>query len=175
MIKKIPGFSNYQITSNGEVFSNLTNKYLKSPKTKSGYKHLALTNDWKESKYLYIHRLVALTYLNNPYNFKFINHKDCDKGNNNFDNLEWCTCRYNLQHASNKGLFKSQSINGIRFGKSRRKLNKTQLLELYSLKDKLSVKQLMNKYKLSSATVYRILNQQTYKELFNEDITLKIK
>ena len=47
----------------------------------------------------YIHRLVAEKFVPNPRNLPEVNHKDKNKANNHFSNLEWCTRRYNAQHA----------------------------------------------------------------------------
>ena len=47
--------------------------------------------------------------------YKFINHKDNNPGNNNIDNIEWCTIEYNNKYrfeygnASNKGSKNPQS------------------------------------------------------------------
>lgn len=49
-----------------------------------------------------MHRLVALAFIPNPNNYPQINHKDEDKGNNNVDNLEWCTAKYNMNYGSVK-------------------------------------------------------------------------
>ena len=51
-----------------------------------------------------MHRLVALTYLDNPNGYNCINHKDGNKLNNHIENLEWCTVKQNTQHAYDNGL-----------------------------------------------------------------------
>jgi len=38
---------------------------------------------------VYIHKLVANAFLENPNNFSYVNHKDKNYKNNNVDNLEW--------------------------------------------------------------------------------------
>lgn len=42
-----------------------------------------------------MHRLVAVTFIENPLDLPEVNHKDEDKSNNNVNNLEWCTHQYN--------------------------------------------------------------------------------
>ena len=55
--------------------------------------------------------------------------------------------------------------NGLKFGKSRRKLNENQVLEIFNLKNKKNVHELMKQYNISSPSIYRIFNKQTYKEI----------
>jgi len=50
-----------------------------------------------------IHRLVAQTFLSNPDNLPYVNHKDCDRTNNNVENLEFCTASYNNQYREKYG------------------------------------------------------------------------
>jgi hypothetical protein len=56
-----------------------------------------------DSKFL-LHRLIAFTFLENPKNKEFVNHKDGNKLNNTLDNLEWVTCLENNIHKINSGL-----------------------------------------------------------------------
>lgn len=54
----------------------------------------------KSCKSYYIHRLVAETFISNPDNLPFVNHKDENKQNNCVDNLEWCTQKYNINYGT---------------------------------------------------------------------------
>lgn len=56
---------------------------------------------WKSRKYkqIYIHRLVATTFIPNPDSLPEVNHKDGNTENNNINNLEWCTRAYNIKHS----------------------------------------------------------------------------
>lgn len=45
-----------------------------------------------------VHRLIALTFIPNPDRLPEINHKDEDKTNNIWTNLEWCDSKYNANY-----------------------------------------------------------------------------
>lgn len=49
-----------------------------------------------------VHREVAKAFIPNPNNLPCVNHKDEDKLNNNFSNLEWCSHRYNTTYSQGK-------------------------------------------------------------------------
>lgn len=66
---------------------------------KKRYYQISLTKDRKVKKYR-VHRLVAVAFLENPFNYTDVNHKDEDKTNNNVDNLEWCTRKYNNNYGT---------------------------------------------------------------------------
>ncbi len=77
---------------------------LRKPKTdRYGYLHLSLSRNGKK-RWFTVHRLVAGAFIPNPKGLKAVNHKDGDKKNNHFENLEWVTCSQNTQHAYDTGL-----------------------------------------------------------------------
>lgn len=61
---------------------------------------------------MYIHRLVALAFIPNPENKKYVNHIDTNRSNNHVDNLEWCTSKENNQHSMNLGHLRRDESNG---------------------------------------------------------------
>lgn len=66
---------------------------------KTGYWTVVLS---KNGKYFTkrVHQLVAKAFIPNPNNYPCVNHKDENKNNNKFDNLEWCTYKYNNNFGS---------------------------------------------------------------------------
>lgn len=88
----------YLISDNGEIKNIKVNKILQGT-IRNGYKMVKLTVGGKKKDYL-VHRLVALTFLDNPYNLPQVNHKDKNKLNNSVSNLEWISIKDNMIHRS---------------------------------------------------------------------------
>ena len=115
MFKDIPGFEDYyQVNENGIVkgkdrlvwngkgYKLQTGNIIKQQTNKKGYKLVYLSKKHHKKTCL-VHRLVALTFIPNPNNYEQVNHIDCNKSNNNVNNLEWCTNLYNQRHAIANG------------------------------------------------------------------------
>ena len=72
----------YKIDKKGNVFSIKRNMYMKSQPDKDGYLRIGLRKN-KKQKLCGVHRLVGLTFLDNPNNYEIIDHIDRNKQNNN--------------------------------------------------------------------------------------------
>ena len=102
--KSIPNFEGYYEASTlGRIRSIQRSRtkggILKPSLTGSGYPHLTLCA--KGKKYSYdVHRLIALTFLDNPNNLQEVNHKDENKQNNSVTNLEWCDRLHNQRYGT---------------------------------------------------------------------------
>ena len=86
------------VADNGRTYEKpITGKRMKQSLHTKGYKTVSLTKNGK-TKTVFVHRLVAEAFIENPDNLPFVNHKDEDKTNNFVDNLEWCTASYNRSY-----------------------------------------------------------------------------
>ena len=111
--KDIKGYEGlYQVSNLGRIKSlerktfgekygvhKLKEKILK--KGKCGKYNIVVLRKDKKNKTLYIHRLVAKAFINNPKKYPEVNHKDGNTINNNVENLEWCNRSYNIKHSYN--------------------------------------------------------------------------
>ena len=104
----------YQVSSLGRVkslgnYKSSKEKILKPFSNKDGYLNVKLCKEGKRKQYL-VHRLVAKAFIPNPENKLEVNHKDEDKTNNKVENLEWMTCKENINYGTrNERSRKSQS------------------------------------------------------------------
>lgn len=95
MWKDIEGFDNYEVSTEGEVRNKKYNRLLTPSPGAGGYLRVNLRKDKKSYPY-YIHRLVALAFLEGEGE---VNHIDGNRTNNKVENLEWTTHQQNVQHA----------------------------------------------------------------------------
>ena len=109
----IPGLEDKYLVSNfGNVYSVITGKNLSIYTPKDGRPVVHLQNG-TITKQCRVHRLVAEAFIPNPNNLPQVNHKDENKENNCVDNLEWCTCKYNINYGThNKRTYQTNVIKG---------------------------------------------------------------
>lgn len=96
-------FSNYEISNYGKVKSYHKKKsiYIKTILNLGGYLFCSLYEPCNEKGTMFlIHRLVAMYFVEGETKLKcIVNHKNGDKTNNHYNNLEWVTYRRNSEHA----------------------------------------------------------------------------
>jgi len=95
IIKKYPL---YEVSSYGRIRRRKTGRIRRPVKIKNGYMTVMFVKD-KRYCLEYIHRLVAEAFIPNPEELFYVNHKDRVKSNNNAENLEWCSAKYNVQYS----------------------------------------------------------------------------
>ena len=118
----IPYVRNCLIARNGDLFSLASLKKLKWYKTKPpknnvknithGYRINSVRGDYGEVVNVKRHRCIAFTFIpysDNPKNL-VVNHIDGVPGNDNVDNLEWCTRAENILHAYRTGLHPNKVV-----------------------------------------------------------------
>ena len=97
--KQIDEFPNYSISNLGNVYSNISQKILKPTIDSNGYCIVGLFINGQQKKKK-VHQLVARAFIENPFEYQQVNHKDENKQNNRVDNLEWCDCSYNINYGT---------------------------------------------------------------------------
>ena len=103
LMKRIKGYEKYSITEDGMVFSHKTKKYLSLCDNGCGYLAVNLWVNGIRTNH-FVHRLVAAAFIECISGGLQVNHKDWDKKNNHYSNLEWVTREDNMAHAVRLGI-----------------------------------------------------------------------
>jgi len=121
MYKDINGFEGlYMISNTGDVYSVKRDITLKPKKDKDGYFEVCLYNG--KNNYRRVHRLVAEAFIPQTDGCNIVNHLDCNKQNNNAQNLEWTTVSGNTKHCyKNNKIFREQVLNNAIKGANKNK------------------------------------------------------
>lgn len=113
--RTIPEWERYMVSTKGRVLALSApymcggrtcyrNPQLLKPRHSANgnppYLSVVLSDGNGKRKQFLVHRLVAVTFIPNPSNLPFINHKDENSFNNCVDNLEWCTHQYNCNYGT---------------------------------------------------------------------------
>lgn len=160
-MKTIPGFEKYKIDEDGNIFSTIRNKYLKPDLSGDGYPRYTLSNN-SITKRIFAHRIVADLYVPNPENKSFVNHKDGNKQNNNYNNLEWVTTSENNHHAYAIGL---KTQNGE--ANHRHKYKECTIDVMHKLKKfGLSIDEISVHMQIDKAYIRRVLNGNRWRHVW---------
>lgn len=140
--KSVKGYESRFLISNFGYLKSISGKYrvskpegyiFKGTIDTLGYRVGLLRDKSSNTRRIRIHTLVASHFCKRP---KFlirpqVNHKDGDKLNNHFSNLEWVSQRRNIQHAVETGLMNFKGENH-----PSSKLTKVQVIEMRRLRKK---------------------------------------
>ena len=118
-------------------------------------------------KTVFIHRVVAELFIPNPNNLPIVNHIDGNKENNIVTNLEWCTYKYNSNHAKKLGLlYYSQGTQCVQS-----KLTKEDVLYIRNIcapNQKLEqgiITKISKQFNVSRPTIRNVIDYITYKNI----------
>ena len=150
---------NYYVRDNGTIYSEKTHKILSPQLDKDGYQKVQMmSTDGKRHRYS-VHRLIMENFnpVENMENMQ-VNHIDGNKTNNKLENLEWCNCKQNIQHAIENNL--RAKINGSA------KLTEEQVKEIYfrAIKGE-SCSSLGKDYGVCEDTIRRIRDKKMWKKI----------
>lgn len=159
-MKDIKGYEGrYAVTKSGEIFSYYLNDFLSPKNEKDGYLMVCLQKKGVK-KYFQVHRLVAITYIENTEDLPAVNHKDGYKKNNDYENLEWMTISGNIKHAHSIGL---RCHRGSKNQNS--KLTEKEVKEIRMLSNTKTPREISNIYGVVPGTIYNIINDISWKHV----------
>lgn len=174
METEISEFPGYFATPDGQIVSYKTGKrhVLIGGSCNSGYRGVLLRKNGKTIR-RNVHRLIAITFIDNPHNLPSVNHVDGNKKNNDVSNLQWCTASENMKHAFQTGLNtvskdRLQRLH-VAAGKAKALFTEVEacnIRAIYKYMDKPNCRKLAKAYKCSKAVIQRIVNgsQVVFKE-----------
>jgi len=153
----------YLVSEFGDVYDKKMDIYKSWSDNGAGYKVVGLkgldTNQW--AKIIYIHRLVAHTFIDNPKDFPQVGHKDHTRENNYVGNLYWTTQKQNTADGIEAG-----RINAKKRPNTKR-LTKAQICEIALLSSQgKGVNEIAGMLDFPRTTISSVFNGRSSSELF---------
>ena len=100
--RSISEYGNYQVSNIGRVKNVDTHRILKPNIRQNGYYQICLSQNNSKTQ-LYIHRLVAQEFIENPDNKNVVDHMNRNRADNTIKNLRWVS---NAENQMNKTKFR---------------------------------------------------------------------
>lgn len=156
----------YYATEDGKIYSSYKNDFLKPHVNYKGYETVDLFISGKYKR-MFVHRLILSTFCPVENMGKLqVNHIDCNKRNNNVNNLEWCTNIENQIHAIKNGLYNTEHRDYSGEKNPSAKLSEKEVLEIIDkLINKVPYSKIALEYNISKETVSAIKNKRLWKHL----------
>lgn len=175
ILKDIEGFEGYyQLSNFGYVKSierivksnfgrtrRVKERVLKYGLDKDGYAFITAMKD-SVGKNIRIHRLVAEYFVDGYENGLVVNHKDGNKLNNHYSNLEWVTQKENIDHSWKTGLANHKGENHFNSSLTTEKVKKIREMVRKKVMPQYSIAKLFN---VSEATISRAVNFDCWKDV----------
>lgn len=158
-MKKIPKFPNYSMNKGGQIWSHISNRWLKPIKNR-GYTQINLGRRNLRK----IHHLVLETYIGPRPKGMECRHLNGDRADNRLDNLKWGTRSENMQDAVKHGTCNLLYLNTYGENHSQSQLsNKNRKLILHQYRSGLfTQKELSKLYGVSERIIWSLVNGETW-------------
>jgi DNA-binding Xre family transcriptional regulator len=126
----------------------------RSPNLQKGYLRLGLIDSSGKRKFLLVHRLVAMAFIQTSDYLLQVNHINGVTEDNRVENLEWVTAHENQKHCYNV-LYPNSHRGELH---NRTDLTNSQVREIFKLTQNrdLTLKEISIKYRVSKATISQI-------------------
>lgn len=166
ILKEVKEFPGCYATNKGRIFKDLGLDFLQESTKCVNRQGYELVSTGKGRKNMFIHRLVAMTFLENNNNLPEVNHINEITNDNRVENLEWVTKEQNLNHSRYK-LGRRRSVYLIKNVKTD-EIFKTTNLNEFSKEKNLTPKLLRRTYNKNTKKGhkgYKIIERTLLKDL----------
>ena len=165
--RDIEGFEGlYQISNCGRVksFKCERTHIMKPANSGNGYLIVDFKKDGKRTR-KFIHRLVALAFIENVGDKSDVNHIDGNKQNNRVENLEWATRSENVLHAFKNKLM--PTFSGTETYIARLTVEQVRYIRAkYIPRDvDFGVEALAQKFNVGKTTIRNVIDRKSYKNV----------
>lgn len=162
--KDIPGHEGYYQASNLGRIKSLPRIVSPCFDKQTGYLKVQLSNDKNSKRHTLeaVHRLVCKAFVPGYFEGAEVNHKDGNKLNNVPDNFEWCTPKYNIEHAYKIGL--RESVKGINHCNA--KVTEEQVREIRKMHENgMPHNKIAEVFPIHKSSVYAIIKRWQWKHV----------
>lgn len=149
-------YINFLIDENGNILNSKTKRILKKSIFKDGYYHITLPLGKRgRVKSIRLHKAVAETFIPNPQKYPIVHHKDENKLNCFYENLEWTDQKTNTRYHWEKESETTDFYNN-------RKLTRNDVEYIRRNKGIISSRELAGMFNVSKTTIFNVQNHKLY-------------